>query len=252
MEGVKPAVEVVNLRKEFQTDSGKVMAVEDVSFRAMPGEFWSIVGPSGCGKTTLLKLLGDLVSPTCGEIRVQGMSANEARADGCFSYVFQNPVLLPWRRVRENVRLPLEILKRKNGRDPDELLQLVGLADFGDRFPNELSGGMQQRVAIARALTYEPQFLLMDEPFGALDEFTRDAMNIELLRIWEKIRINVFLITHSLTEAAFLADKILVLSPRPARVSALVEIRFTRPRSKTLRDTAEFQEVVRCLRGKLN
>jgi NitT/TauT family transport system ATP-binding protein len=252
MGDTKPAVEVMNLRKEFHTDSGTLTAVENVSFRAMPGEFWAIVGPSGCGKTTLLKLIGDLMSPTSGEIRVQGMSANEARVDGSFSYVFQNPVLLPWRRVRQNVHLPLEILKRKNGRDPDELLHLVGLADFGDRFPNELSGGMQQRVAIARALTYEPQFLLMDEPFGALDELTRDAMNVELLRIWEKVRINVFLVTHSLTEAAFLADKVLVLSTRPAQVSALVEIPFLRPRSKTLRDTAEFQEVVRCLRGSLN
>lgn len=252
MYSAKPALEVVNLKKEFFTDSGKVTALEDVSFRAMPGEFWAIVGPSGCGKTTLLKLLGDLISPTSGEIRVQEMSVSQARTRGSFSYVFQNPVLLPWRRVRRNVQLPLEILKRKNGRDPDELLRLVGLADFGDRFPNELSGGMQQRVAIARALTYEPQFLLMDEPFGALDELTRDAMNVELLRIWEKVGINVFLVTHSLSEAAFLADKVLVLSARPARVAALVQVPFSRPRNKTLRDNAEFQEVVRCLRGNLN
>jgi NitT/TauT family transport system ATP-binding protein len=252
MEDAKPAVEVVNLRKEFYTDSGKLTAVEDVSFRAISSEFWAIVGPSGCGKTTLLKLLGDLIAPTSGQIRVHGMSANEARARGSFSYVFQNPVLLPWRRVLQNVHLPLEILRRRKGRDPKELLHLVGLADFGDRFPNELSGGMQQRVAIARALTYEPQLLLMDEPFGALDELTRDTMNVELLRIWEKIRINVFLVTHSLSEAAFLADKVLVLSPRPARVAALMKIPFARPRSKTLRDTAEFQEVIRCLRGNLN
>ena len=251
MEGAEPTVEVVNLRKEFRTDSGTVLALDDVTFSAAKGEFWAIVGPSGCGKTTLLKMLGDLVEPTSGEIRVQGVRAGDARARGFFSFVFQNPVLLPWRRVRDNVRLPLEVLKR-NGRDPDELLALVGLADFGARYPRELSGGMQQRVAIARALTYDPQVLLMDEPFGALDELTRDAMNVELLRVWEQVRVNVFLITHSLSEAVFLADKVLVLSARPARVAALVEIPFARPRHKSLRDTAEFQEVVRCLRGKLN
>ena len=251
MEETKPALEVVNLRKDFHPDSGKVTAIDNVSFRAMPGEFWAIVGPSGCGKTTLLKLLGDLIPPTSGEIRVQGMSASEARARGSFSYVFQNPVLLPWRRVRQNVQLPLEILKRKNRRDPDELLHLVGLSEFADRFPSELSGGMQQRVAIARALTYEPQLLLMDEPFGALDELTRDAMNVELLRIWERVRINVLLVTHSLGEAVFLADKVLVLSARPARVAAVVQVPFVRPRNKTLRDTAEFQDIVRCLRGNL-
>jgi NitT/TauT family transport system ATP-binding protein len=252
MDNVEPTLEVVNLRKEFQTDSGNVTAIENVSFRATSGEFWAMVGPSGCGKTTLLKLLGDLIAPTSGEIRVQGMSANEARARGSFSYVFQNPVLLPWRRVRQNVQLPLEILKRKNGRDPDELLQLVGLSEFAERFPSELSGGMRQRVAIARALTYEPQLLLMDEPFGALDELTRDAMNIELLRIWERVRINVIIVTHSLSEAVFLADKVLVLSARPARVAALVQVPFPRPRNKLIRDTAEFRDVVRCIRGKLS
>lgn len=244
-------MEAINLRKEFHTDSGTVKAIEDVSFCAMSGEFWAIVGPSGCGKSTLLKLIGDLIQPTSGEVRVQGMSACQARVNGSFSYVFQNPVLLPWRRIRENIKLPLEILTHKKGRNPDDLLRLVGLADFGDHFPAELSGGMQQRVAIARALTYEPQLLLMDEPFGALDELTRDAMNIELLRIWEKVRITVFLVTHSLTEAVFLADKVLVLSARPTQIAALVEIPFSRPRDKALRDTAEFQEVVRCLRGKL-
>ena len=250
-EGI-PAVEVISLRKEFHTDSGSFSAIDNVSFRTMPREFWAIVGPSGCGKTTLLKLLGDLIQPTSGKILVQGRSAAEARALGSFSYVFQNPVLLPWRRVRQNVQLPLEILKHKSSRNPDELLRLVGLADFANRFPSELSGGMQQRVAIARALTYEPHVLFMDEPFGALDELTRDAMNIELLRIWEEVRINVFLVTHSLTEAAFLADKVLVLSARPTRITALVRIPFARPRDSALRNTAEFQEVLRCLRANLN
>ena len=191
---------MVNLRKEFHTDSGTVTALESISFAAGAKKFWAIVGPSGCGKTTLLKMLGDLVKPTSGEIRVQGVRAGDARAAAPVSF-FRIPCSCRGGGARERGPTP-RVLKR-SGRDIDELLRLVGLEAFGNRYPRELSGGMQQRVAIARALTYDPQVLLMDEPFGALDEITRDAMNLELLRVWEQVPVNVFLVTHSLSEAVF-------------------------------------------------
>ena len=246
----EPLLCVDRVGKVYPTRTGPIQALESISFQAAAGEFVSIIGPSGSGKSTLIKLIGDLVQPTNGRITVGDMTAAEARADGAFSWVFQNPVLLPWRRVVENVRLPLEILRR-TGRDPHELLRMVGLAGFEDKYPSELSGGMQQRVALARALTFNPRILLMDEPFGALDEFTRNTMQYELLRIWGETRVTVLFVTHSLSEAIFLADRVLVLSPRPATVRQIADVPFPRPRDASLKDRPEFEELVRCLRKQL-
>ena len=246
----EPLLCVDRVGKVYPTRTGPIQALESISFQAAAGEFVSIIGPSGSGKSTLIKLIGDLVQPTNGRITVGDMTAAEARADGAFSWVFQNPVLLPWRRVVDNVRLPLEILRR-TGRDPHELLRMVGLAGFEDKYPSELSGGMQQRVALARALTFNPRILLMDEPFGALDEFTRNTMQYELLRIWGETRVTVLFVTHSLSEAIFLADRVLVLSPRPATVRQIADVPFPRPRDSSLKDRPEFEELVRCLRKQL-
>jgi len=243
-------IEVKGVSKVFDSAGGVVKAIEQVSFGVDAGEFVSIIGPSGSGKTTLLRIIGDLVQPTSGEVMVNGQTAHQARMQGTFSYVFQNPVLLPWRNVLDNVRLPLEIVQRE-ARDPRQLLDLVGLAGFEDKYPKELSGGMKQRVSLARALTFNPAVLLMDEPFGALDEFTRNAMNLEVLRIWREIGVTVLLVTHSISEAVFLADKVVVLSARPARVQHVQAVSFPRPREAELKDREEFQEIVRCLRQKL-
>jgi len=246
----EPLLIVDRVGKVYPTRTGPVQALESISFQAAAGEFVSIIGPSGSGKSTLIKLIGDLLQPTQGSITVGGMTAAEARRQGAFSWVFQNPVLLPWRRVIENVRLPLEVLGR-GGRDPRELLRVVGLEGFEDKYPSELSGGMQQRVALARALTFNPRILLMDEPFGALDEFTRNTMQFELLRIWSEVQVTVLFVTHSLSEAVFLSDRVLVLSPRPATIRQVATVSFPRPRSAALKDRPEFEELVRCLRKQL-
>lgn len=243
-------IEITNISKTYRSVNGEVHSLEQISFSAKEGEFISIIGPSGCGKSTLVKIIGDIIEPTSGSVTVDGMSSREARLKGMFSFVFQNPVLLPWRRVIDNVRLPLEILRR-NGRDPFALLKLVGLSGFENRYPKELSGGMQHRAALARALTFDPRILLMDEPFGAVDEFTRDALNVELLRIWQEIGVTILFITHSISEAVFLSDRVLLLAGRPAQVRQFQTISFPRPRENSLKDTGEFQEVVRCLREEL-
>jgi NitT/TauT family transport system ATP-binding protein len=243
-------VEVTNIGKLYDTGNGAVQALKGVSFSATQGEFVSIIGPSGCGKSTLMKIVGDIIDPTEGHVTVGGRTAHEARLKGTFSFVFQNPVLLPWRRVIENVHLPLEILGRQS-RDPLHLLDMVGLASSGKLYPKELSGGMQQRVALARALTFDPQVLLMDEPFGAVDEFTRDSLNRQLLEIWQKIRVTVLFITHSISEAVFLSDRVIVLGGRPASVRQILEVPFPRPRQSPLKETEPFQEVVKSLREEL-
>jgi len=243
-------VEVESVSKSYASADGAVRALDPVSFSARDGEFISIIGPSGCGKSTLLKIIGDLIGPSQGSVTVAGHSNHIARQEGMFSFVFQNPVLLPWRRVIDNVRLPLEVLGRQS-RDPRQLLAMVGLSGFEDRYPKELSGGMQQRVALARALTFDPKVLLMDEPFGAVDEFTRAALNKQLLEIWQKIRVTVLLVTHSISEAVFLSDRVIVLSSRPGRVKEVLEVPFLRPREAALQETEPFQEVVKFLRAKL-
>ncbi len=243
-------LEVTDVSKVYRSGSGPVPAIGGVTFSALKGEFVSIIGPSGCGKSTLLKIIGDLVEPTQGTVLVAGVPAREARLKGMFSFVFQNPVLLPWRRVIDNVRLPLEILGR-HSRDPGRLLQMVGLEGFETRYPSELSGGMQHRAALARALTFDPQLLLMDEPFGALDELTRDSLNAQLLQIWQQTGVTILFVTHGISEALFLSDRVVVLSSRPATVKEILETPFPRPRPNALKETERFQEVVRSLREKL-
>jgi NitT/TauT family transport system ATP-binding protein len=243
-------IEVTNIGKFYRTSNGTIHAIKNLSFSVSMGEFISIIGPSGCGKTTLLKMIGDLVDPTVGSITIDDKTSRQARIDRMFSFVFQKSVLLPWRRVIDNVRLPLEIMHCE-GRKPSEVLRLVGLAGHENQYPHELSGGMQQRVALARALTFDPQILLMDEPFAAVDEFTRDALNLELLRIWREIGVTVIFVTHSISEAVFLADRVFVLTTRPAKIDYILEVPFARPREISIKESKQFQEIVKCLREKL-
>ncbi|MEQ7123731.1 ABC transporter ATP-binding protein [Actinopolymorpha sp. B11F2] len=219
--------------KTFNVGKQALTAVDDVTFAVEPGEFVSIIGPSGCGKSTMLKLIADIYQPTSGQLSVNGRSPREARLGRELGMVFQDPALFPWRNVLDNVSLPLEIAGRLNEesrRQSVELLHLVGLGDFLEASPDQLSGGMRQRVAIARALVLEPRLFLLDEPFGALDEITRKRMNLELLRIWTQAHTSALLITHSLSEAVFLSDRVLVMSPRPGTITDDVRIDLPRPR----------------------
>jgi len=225
---------VNGVSKIYSSQAGdKVSAIEDVSFAVRKGEFTVLVGPSGCGKTTVLKILGGLLKKTSGEVTLKGIPVEGPSRD--VGIVFQNPVLLPWRTVLENALLPIEVLglkKLKYLHKARELIRLVGLEGFESKYPHELSGGMQQRNALVRALILDPSLLLMDEPFGALDAMTRDYMNLELQRIWQEKRQTVFFITHSIPEAVFLADRILVMSPRPGRIIAQVDVNLPRPRDR--------------------
>ncbi len=224
-----------------------VTALDDISFTVGDGEFIAIVGPSGCGKSTLLRIVAGLLDPTAGTATVHGKTPEQARRDVEFGFVFQSPVLFPWLKALGNVLLPDRIL---GDRSPTHgggtealgrrLLADVGLEGFEDHYPGQMSGGMRQRVALARALIYEPSTLLMDEPFGALDEFTRDRLNLQLLDVWEQASATVLFVTHSIQEAIFLADRVVVLSPRPGRIARIADIPFPRPRSLDLRYDAEF------------
>ena len=209
-------VEIKGLTKQFA--QGNVVALQDIDLAIEPGEFVSLIGPSGCGKSTLLRIIGDLIQPTSGTVMVNGKPAPRARADHDYGIVFQDSVLFDWRTVAKNVALPLELLGWDRARRKarvDEMLELVELHGFGDHHPWQLSGGMQMRVAIARALAFEPPLLLMDEPFGALDEMTRERLNMELLRIWEASKSTVVFVTHSIAEAVFLSTRAVVMSARP-------------------------------------
>lgn len=219
-----------------------VTALEDISFTIADGEFIAIVGPSGCGKSTLLRIVAGLLEPTAGSVTVHGKTPEQARRDVEFGFVFQSPVLFPWLKALGNVLLPDRILGDRSPTHGDttedlalRLLRDVGLEGFEEHYPGQMSGGMRQRVALARALIYEPSTLLMDEPFGALDEFTRDRLNIQLLDVWDKAGSTVLFVTHSIQEAIFLADRVVVLSPRPGRVARIADIPFPRPRSLDLR-----------------
>jgi len=242
-------IEVNNIHHTYATETRPIGALKNINFSVRDNEFISVIGPSGCGKTTLLRVIGGLLKPTYGEILIKGRLVEEARKNREFGFVFQNPVLLPWRTILGNVRLPLEIIgtdlssKEKMFNRIMNLLELVGIADFKDNYPHELSGGMQQRVAIARALSFNPSILLMDEPFGALDEITRDRMNLELLRIWENARHTILFVTHSIREAILLSDKIIVLSKRPAEIIEILEVNLPRPRKTNLRHTEEFRSL---------
>ena len=221
------AVEVTGVTKEFASRADTVRALDDVSLTVADGEFVALIGPSGCGKSTLLRLIADLDEPSAGDVRVFGMPARKARLERAYGIAFQQAGLLPWRTVRANVELPLELhgasATARRAR-ADELVDLVGLGDFADRHPDQLSGGMQQRVAIARSLAEHPQLLLMDEPFGALDEMTRERLQGELLRIRTETGAAVVFVTHSIPEAVFLADRVVVMSPRPGRITGIVDV----------------------------
>jgi NitT/TauT family transport system ATP-binding protein len=246
-------VTLENLSKRFKTRRREpVEAIKDLSFGVAEGEFLSILGPSGAGKTTLLKIVAGLVPPSKGAVWVQGTPVDGPIQD--FGMVFQNPVLLPWRTALQNVMLPIELLHsdRKDSRTKArELLALVGLDGFEDRRPHELSGGMQQRVALCRALIHDPAILLMDEPFGSLDELTRESLNDYLLRLWEAARKTVMFVTHSVSEAVYLSDRVAVLTPRPARLAGMVRIDLPRPRYPDMRYETEFASQVRAVQKRL-
>ncbi|HUQ79001.1 MAG TPA: ABC transporter ATP-binding protein [Patescibacteria group bacterium] len=243
-----PVVRVAGVDKTFRR-GGRVVtkALESIDLEVGRGEFISLIGPSGCGKSTLLRIVGDLTSPSAGSVTVNGKPADQARRDRDYGMVFQAPVLFDWRTVEDNVKLPLEILgwdaARRTAR-ARAMLDLVELGDFVKHHPYQLSGGMQQRVAIARALAFEPAILLMDEPFGALDEMTRERMNDEVLRIWEQTGTTVIFVTHSIPEAVYLSSRVVVMSARPGRITKVVEVDLPRPRSEHTRESRRYFELV--------
>lgn len=244
-------IRIEHVSKSY-TGANPVKALQDVNLTVKKGELVAVIGPSGCGKTTLLKLIGGLLEPTEGTIHIDGFTAVEARKARKFGFVFQDPTLLPWRSVRANVQLPGEVFKDDSVKNrTQELIDLVGLTGFEKALPHELSGGMQSRVAIARALTFNPDVLLMDEPFGDLDEITRDRMNFELLRVWRETGVTIVIVTHSIPEAVLLADRVVVLSELPGTLKELIPITIKRPRSGVTRLQKSFMEKVERLRGKL-
>ena len=251
-----PVVSLDGVGKTFDAEGEAVEAVSGISLEIGRGEFVSLIGPSGCGKSTLLRLIGDLTDASAGSVQVNGKPARQARLDRDYGMVFQSPVLFDWRTVEDNVRLPLELFGHDRASQvarAAEMLELVGLTEFARRHPYELSGGMQQRVAIARALAFSPSLLLMDEPFGALDEMTRERMNSEVLSIWERTGITVVFVTHSIPEAVFLSSRVAVMSARPGRVTRLVNVDLPRPRGLETRESARYfnliTEVREALRG---
>lgn len=247
-------IKIENLSMVFPGKKGEdeVTALKDVNLEIKQGEFISLLGPSGCGKTTLLRSIADLIEPTSGKITIRGESPRDIRLQKKFGIVFQNPVLYDWRTVRRNVCMPMELLglkKEERTKRVTETLDLVGLLDFGKKYPYELSGGMQQRVGIARALAINPEILLMDEPFSALDEFTREKLHVDLLKIWRKTNKTIIFVTHNISEAVFLSDRVVVLSPHPGRVSAVVDINIKRPRSDESRQSNEFYDYITKIRN---
>jgi NitT/TauT family transport system ATP-binding protein len=246
-------INVTGLSKRYGAGEGSVLALGDVSFSIKDGEFISVVGPSGCGKTTLLKILSGLEKKTTGEVSLRGQAVTGPRRD--IGIVFQSPVLFPWRTVLENVLLPVDVLKLDRAKYRQQalaLLDMAGLAAFVDRYPMELSGGMQQRVGLVRALIHQPALLLMDEPFGALDAMTRENMNLELQRIWMETKKTVLFITHSIAEAIFLSDRVLVMKSRPSELLMDLPVELPRPRSLEMMNSAAFGEKARIVRELLN
>ena len=255
-----PELELIDVEKVYQSRQSSTLAVSGINLAVAPREFISIIGQSGCGKTTLLRILSGLIKPTRGQVRAEGRSlwSGESRDQDTISklgLVFQDANLFPWYTVRDNIALPLKL--RGVGQSQQrartaELCELVGLTGFENSYPRELSGGMRQRAAIARALSYRPGILLMDEPFGALDALTREKMNLELQSIAAATRATVVMVTHSINEAVFLADRVVLLSPRPGRVRSVTTVSFPRPRQVDLQTLPEFQDVARELRHQLN
>ena len=249
-----PAIDIRNLSLIFATADAPVIALSDVSLSIGQGEFVSLIGPSGCGKTTLMRVIADLEQQTEGEVTVNGVSPQEARLARAYGYVFQAPALFAWRNVLRNVTLPLEIMGMARDealRRAAKYLEMVGLNGFERKFPWQLSGGMQQRVSIARALSFEPHLLLMDEPFGALDEITRDHLNEHLIRLWEQTRKTVVFVTHSISEAVFLSTRIVVMSPRPGRIMEVIDSTLPAKRTLDIRETPEFLDIAHRVREAL-
>ena len=249
-----PAATAIAIRKlslVFQAADTPVVALSDIDLDIAQGEFVSLIGPSGCGKTTLMRVVADLVAPTSGSITVNGVTPAQARLARAYGYVFQAPALYAWRNVERNVMLPLEIMGLPPAQRRERAanyLAMVGLGGFERKYPWQLSGGMQQRVSIARALAFEPQLLLMDEPFGALDEITRDHLNEQLLQLWDRTRKTVIFVTHSISEAVYLSSRIVVMSPRPGRILEVIDSPLPRERPLDIRETPEFLEVAHRVR----
>jgi NitT/TauT family transport system ATP-binding protein len=250
----RPVIEARGLSLTFETADGPVFALSDVDLDVQAGEFVSFIGPSGCGKTTFLRVVADLEQPSAGTVLVNGLTPEAARLARQYGYVFQAPALYPWRTIEKNVMLPLEIIglpAAERAERARQQLALVDLTGFERKFPWQLSGGMQQRASIARALSFDPALMLMDEPFGALDEIVRDHLNERLLRLWDKTGKTVLFVTHSIQEAVFLSTRIVVMSPRPGRIIDVIACDFPRDRTLDIRETPEFLEVAHRVRAGL-
>ncbi len=256
MTSTLPIVSFKDVNRQFKTPNGQItIALSDINLSIYPGEFVSIIGPSGCGKSTLIRIAADLLPPSNGEVMVNGKPPHQTRLNREYGMVFQAATLYDWRNVQKNIELPLEIMRwpaEKRESRAKEMLALVELSDFASNYPWQLSGGMQQRVSIARALTFEPSLLFMDEPFGALDEITRERMNIELLNIWQKTKTTVIFITHSIQEAIYLSTRIIVMSARPGKIIDDIAIDLPYPRAPEVRDSDTFHQLVSQVRTELH
>jgi NitT/TauT family transport system ATP-binding protein len=244
-------VDIKDISLTFETADGRVDALSEVNLQVAEGEFVSFIGPSGCGKTTMLRVIADLQQPTSGSLLVNGMSAESARLARSYGYVFQAPALFPWRTIEKNLKLPLEVMGFSDAEQQSRAkhyLSLVNLTGFERKFPWQLSGGMQQRVSIARALSFDPALLLMDEPFGALDEIVRDHLNEQLLQLWRSTRKTVLFVTHSIPEAVFLSTRIVVMSPRPGRIIDVIDCDCPPDRALEIRETPEFLKIAQRVR----
>ncbi|MCI0713643.1 MAG: ABC transporter ATP-binding protein [Chloroflexi bacterium] len=242
-------ISIENLDKIFESrDGNTVHALKDINLEVEQGEFVSLIGPSGCGKSTLLRLIADLIEPTSGHLMINGLSPRQARLHRQYGFIFQNATLYEWRTVIKNVQLPLEVMnysRRERDERARQMLELVELSDFANHYPWQLSGGMQQRVSIARALAFEPNLLLMDEPFGALDEMTRERLNNELLAIWRTISsMTVVFVTHNISEAVYLSSRVVVMSPRPGQIVDIVDIDLPRPRTPETMDSDHYFHLI--------
>jgi NitT/TauT family transport system ATP-binding protein len=250
--GASPSViDIRQLSLTFTTNDGPVFALKDVDLKVGAGEFVSFIGPSGCGKTTLLRVIADLETPTGGTIAINGLTPEQARLKRQYGYVFQAPALYPWRTIEKNVMLPLEVFGFSAAERRERAarnLALVNLTGFEQKFPWQLSGGMQQRASIARALSFDPQLLLMDEPFGALDEIVRDKLNEQLLRLWSDTKKTIIFVTHSIPEAVFLSTRIVVMSPRPGRIIDVIDCDLGDKRNLEIRETPEFLKIAHRVR----
>ena len=254
--GAVPHITIDDVSLTYVSKQSKVVALDHVSFDIPPRSFISIVGPSGCGKTTLLKILSQILRPSAGRVLFDGEKIDPAGLAGRCGYVFQRPLLLPWRTAIENVMLTLEVTHKEMGRrerqeTAQRWLNLVGLGGFEDKLPHQLSGGMQQRVSLSRALAFQPAILMMDEPFAALDEITREVLQGELLRLWGVLETSVIFITHSISEAVLLSERIVVMTARPGKVDEIIDVPFPRPRNENIRGSAEFTMLVQHIREKL-